>query len=327
MKYIIYLYAILLFVTFQIYSQNSVPEVTNVTFNQRTDGSFIVDVYYDLNDAEGDTMLLTMQVSEDSGATWLFNCDSASGDVGEGILTGTGKSIVWDFGAEHPQTFGDAFRIRIIADDQVLTMGTVSDIDGNVYQTVKIGLQWWMAENLKVTRYSNGDNIQHITNPYTWTGLSTGAYCAYNNNNNGNIATYGLLYNWYTVADNRDIGPAGWHVPADNEWKELEMYLGMSQAQANASGMRGTDEGAKMKEAGTAHWYSPNIGATNSSGFTALPGGHRYDVGAFRNKGSYGYWWSSSWQPWSRVLDSTELGVWRYKYDKRYGFSVRLVRD
>ena len=150
--------------------------------------------------------------------------------------------------------------------------GTVTDIDGNTYQTVKIGDQWWMAENLKVTCYRNGDAIPNITDGTTWASLSTGAYCEYNNDIN-NVATYGRLYNWYAVTDSRNIAPAGWHVPSDAEWKQLEMYLGMSQSEADATGWRGTDEGGKLKEVGTMHWNSPNTGATNESGFTALPGG------------------------------------------------------
>jgi uncharacterized protein (TIGR02145 family) len=173
--------------------------------------------------------------------------------------------------------------------------GTVTDIDGNVYQTVKIGGQWWMAENLKVTHYRNGEAIPNITSNSEWAGLSSGAYCAYDNNNS-NIATYGLLYNWYTVVDSRNIAPAGWHVPTDEEWKQLEIYLGMSQSDADKPGLRGSDEGGKLKETGTAHWHSPNIGATNSSGFSALPGGCRdfNFTGAYEGMGELGNWWSST---------------------------------
>lgn len=115
--------------------------------------------------------------------------------------------------------------------------GTVTDIDGNVYQTVKIGNQWWMAENLKVSHYQNSDAIPNVTNNSDWGNLSTGAYCAYNNDN-VNISTYGLLYNWYAVADSRELAPTGWHVPTDEEWKQLEMSLGMSDSEANDRGWR-----------------------------------------------------------------------------------------
>ena len=112
------------------------------------------------------------------------------------------------------------------SDDSVTANGdrtdTITDIDGNVYEIIKIGNQWWMAENLKVTRYSNGDAIPNITDGSEWTNLTTGAYCVYNNENNNN-STYGLLYNWYAIADGRNIAPEGWHIPTDAEWKELEM--------------------------------------------------------------------------------------------------------
>jgi len=313
-------------------AQNNVPEVTNVTFNQRTDGSFIVDVYYDLNDADGDTMLVTMQVSEDSGATWNFACDSISGDVGADILSDAGKHIVWDFGAEHPQIFGNLFRIRIIADDHVLAMGTVTDIDGNVYKTVKIGLQWWMAENLKVTHYQNDDAIPNVTDNGTWAYLLTGAYCNYNNDTT-NVATYGRLYNWYAVDDSRDAAPAGWHVPSDDEWKELEMYLGMTQSQANGLDFRGTDEGGKIKETGYAYWNSPNTGATNSSGFSALPSGYRYYYGDFHYIGTRAFFWSSteyyegSFYAFYRNLFYDRSDVYRYYDPGGNGFSLRCVRD
>ena len=207
--------------------------------------------------------------------------------------------------------------------------GTVTDIDDNVYSTVKIGNQWWMAENLKVTHYCNGDPIPYVTDDGKWSGLTTGAYCDYENAVN-NVATYGRLYNWYAVADSRNIAPAGWHVPTDEEWKQLEVYLGMDQAEADATGWRGFDEGGKLKEAGTTHWSSPNIGATNQSGFSALPGGFR--------SGSYGYFnfmwnsahfWSSpeydSYGAWNRYLSNLDPDVSRYVGSKQYGFSVRCV--
>jgi len=211
--------------------------------------------------------------------------------------------------------------------------GTLTDVDGNVYKTVKIGNQWWMAENLKVTRYRNGDSIPHAPNADTWSGhtssgqlqrgvsipmskydVTTGAYCNYNNDE-GNVATYGRLYNWYAVADSRNIAPAGWHVPTDADWKQLEMYLGMSQAQADASFERGTDEGGKLKEADTTHWEPPNTGATNESGFSALPGGLRWVLGKFRSMGSYASFWSStvnrddSYSAWMECVNKNETNL------------------
>ena len=154
----------------------------------------------------------------------------------------------------------------------------------DVYQTITIGTQVWMAENLKATHFRNGDAIPHVTDGATWQSLTTGAYCEYNNDIN-NVATYGRLYNWYAVNDYRNIAPVGWHVPIDAEWQTLVDYLGGWEV-----------AGGKMKEAGTANWVSPNTGATNESGFSALPGGRRHVIGSgyYENMGYSGYFWSST---------------------------------
>jgi uncharacterized protein (TIGR02145 family) len=210
------------------------------------------------------------------------------------------------------------------------TCGTVTDIDGNVYQTVTIGTQVWMAENLKVTHYRNGEEIPNVTDGGIWQGLTTGAYCEYNNDV-ANVATYGRLYNWFAVNDGRNIAPAGWHVPSDAEWKQLEMYLGMSQAEADQNGWRGTDEGGKLKESGTTHWCSPNTGATNSSGFTALPAGYRFHDGTYNNIGVAIIFWTSSElggdYEWTRILYCDYSEVYRDGGLKESGFSVRCVKD
>jgi len=209
-------------------------------------------------------------------------------------------------------------------------IGTVTDIDGNIYRTIKIGNQWWMAENLKVTHYRNGVAITNVTDNTEWSNLTTGAYCNYDNNTS-NAATYGRLYNWYAIDDSRNIAPAGWHVSTDEEWKELEMYLGMSQTDANYTGWRGTDEGGKLKEEGTTHWNSPNTGATNESGFTALPGGSRHNNdGSYGNISIFANFWSSTEsgsKAWKRYLYSGNSQVGRGDDYKRYGYSVRCVRD
>ena len=205
------------------------------------------------------------------------------------------------------------------------------DYDGNVYQVVKIGSQCWMMENLKVTHYRNGDPIPNVTDDSEWEALSTGAYCEYDNDP-ANVATYGRLYNWYAVDDNRNIAPEGWHVPTDEEWKQLEMYLGMSQVEADGGGWRGTDEGGKLKEAGYDHWYDPNEGATNESGFTALPGGVRFNNGPFSSMGQSANFWSSTLysndRAWRRLLDMGSSQVHRNAgYQKHYGISIRCVKD
>ena len=209
--------------------------------------------------------------------------------------------------------------------------GTVTDIDGNTYQTIQIGAQVWMAENLKVTHYRDGTAIPTGHSNSDWSNLTTGAYAVYDDNET-NADTYGYLYNWYAVDDSRNIAPAGWHVPTDDEWKTLEMYLGMSQNEADDTGWRGTDEGGKLKEAGTEHWNSQNTGATNESGFTALPGGYlSYGNGNYVSMGNNGYFWSSaesgSDYAWYRILYYGNSAVDRFSFNKQNGFSVRCVRD
>ena len=195
------------------------------------------------------------------------------------------------------------------------------DIDGNSYQTVKSGSQWWMSENLKVTHYRNGDAIQHIIDNTIWENLITGAYCYYANLED-NATTYGNLYNWHTIEDNRNIAPEGWHVPNDSDWQTLIDYLG-------GAGVAG----GKMKEAGTAHWNSPNTGATNESGFTALPGGYRNysNGGNYENMGSRGYFWSSTeidiYNARSQFLYYYYSEVLRDGDNKGFGFSIRCVKD
>jgi uncharacterized protein (TIGR02145 family) len=198
--------------------------------------------------------------------------------------------------------------------------GTVTDVDGNVYPTLQIGTQTWMTVNLKVKHYRNGDPIPNVTDTSAWGSLTSGGYCWYNNDNAGS-ADYGVLYNWYAVADVRNLAPAGWHVPDDAEWTTLMNYLGNV-----------TVAGGKMKETDTTHWHSPNTGATNESGFTALPGGYRYtDNGSFRKMGYDGDWWSTTAvdadYAWFRNIYYNFASSGRYYYKKQNGFSVRCIQD
>ncbi len=222
--------------------------------------------------------------------------------------------------------------------------GSVTDYDGNIYPTVLIGSQTWMAENLKTTRYADGSTIPLVEDTSAWNALTTTdkAYSWYDNSTS-NRDTYGGLYTWAAAMNGagssssnpsgiQGVCPSGWHLPSDEEWKELEMYLGMSQAEADDIGWRGSDEGGKLKEAGTTHWYDPNIGATNESGFTALPGGLRYDGGSFINLGYYADFWTATEDAasyaWYRGLSYDGADVLRLNYYyKNYGFSVRCVGD
>ena len=195
--------------------------------------------------------------------------------------------------------------------------GGVTDIDGNRYNSVIIGTQEWMKENLNVSKYTDGTPIPQVTDPTAWANLTTGAWCYYNNDSK-NGAIYGKLYNWYAITDPRGLAPVGWHIPNDTEWTTLTDYLG-GQSVA----------GGKMKSTGS-EWDRPNTAATNSSGFSALPGGYRTNYGSWGAIGFSGKWWSSSaltTDGWVRELKNDESYVYRYSEPKVYGCLVPCVKD
>lgn len=192
----------------------------------------------------------------------------------------------------------------------------VFDIDENDYGMVAIGEQVWMSENLRTSRYSNGDRIDHITDGDQWSRANRGAWSYYDNDRNNNIP-YGKLYNWYAVNDERGLCPDGWRVPNHDDWGELVYYLG-------------SNEGGKLKAKGTNYWRSPNIGATNATGFSGLPGGSRYGTGTYYGLGNSGGWWSATEAgsdiAWRWYLHTNADFMVRYYGDKRNGFSVRCIR-
>ncbi len=211
-----------------------------------------------------------------------------------------------------------AFVIFFLMLNNGLFAQTLKDIDGNVYKTVTIGKQVWMAENLKTTKLNDGTAIPLVTGDKAWEALKTPAYCWYKNDA-ANKNTYGALYNWYTVGTNK-LCPKGWHVSTDAEWATLTTYLGGEIV-----------AGGKLKETGTTHWKSPNIGATNETGFTALPSGYRIYYGPYDNIGNLGYWWSSTESAtliaYFRNMYYKVSNVLRSYLDKQNGFSVRCLRD
>ncbi|HAM11541.1 MAG: hypothetical protein A2X05_09425 [Bacteroidetes bacterium GWE2_41_25] len=196
-----------------------------------------------------------------------------------------------------------------------LTYGEITDIEGNTYKTIEIGTQVWMAENLAATKFNDGTDIFLATNITSWTLATDPAYSWYNNS----LVDYGALYNWYAVNSGK-LCPAGWHVGTDDEWTTLSTFLGGSIV-----------AGSKLKETGTIHWQSPNSGATNSSGFSALPGGYRYYNGAFNAVKRYGYWWTSSETTvangYGRDMYYGYSNLDRITSDKRSGASVRCIKD
>lgn len=197
---------------------------------------------------------------------------------------------------------------------------TPTDVDGNTYSTVIIGTQTWMKENLKTTKFNDGAAMLPVTDYSAWLGLTTPAYCWYNNDASTYKDTYGALYNWYAVNTGK-LCPVGWHVPNINEITTLIEYLGGENV-----------AGGKLKEMGTIHWHNPNTGATNSSGFAALPGGYRTSTSLtpFDAVGYTGYWWSSSpsaGKAWYYVLFSSDATATKNDSRTESGFSVRCVKN
>jgi uncharacterized protein (TIGR02145 family) len=225
--------------------------------------------------------------------------------------------------------------IKMISQDA----GTVTDIDGNVYHAIRIGNQVWTVENLRTTRYNDGFAIPLVTDSTAWGFLTTPGYCFYNNTTNADsIKKFGALYNWYAInpANTKKIAPVGWHVPADAEWDTLQNYL-----IANGYNWDGTTTGNKIAKslAAKTDWHAyidpGTIGAdltkNNRSGFSALPGGCRFNNGYFNNIGSNGFWWSATELDASYAYDRFLYYVsdtpFRSNYDKSCGFSIRLLRD
>lgn len=200
---------------------------------------------------------------------------------------------------------------------------TVKDIDGNVYKTVRIGTQTWMAENLRTTNYNDGTAIPYVSNNNAWltrdsVAITTPAYYWYDNDSTYKDL-YGALYNGYTIKTSK-LCPAGWHIPSDTEWSVLTDYLGGELV-----------AGGKLKEKGYSHWLEPNAGATGETGFNALPGGSRFMDGSFKLGNEGGNWWSSSdynsERTWFRGMNNNIEIVIKGPLEKPNGISVRCVSD
>jgi len=221
------------------------------------------------------------------------------------------------------------------------TCGDPVSYHGYDYTTVQIGEQCWFAENLRTEHYANGDAIPANLSYGEWGSTTSGAVAVYGEDagcddfspdgdacdSAWSLNEYGRLYNWYTVDDDRELCPTGWHVPTDGEWMTLEMELGMSESEANSEGWRGTDQGLQMKT--TYGWFSGGNGS-NSSGFSGLPGGSRNTDGNFYFAGYYARWWSctsSGSGAWTRGFDHNRYDFRRNVKHSRYGFSVRCIKD
>jgi uncharacterized protein (TIGR02145 family) len=191
---------------------------------------------------------------------------------------------------------------------------------GDVYHTVVIGDQLWMVENLKTIKYNDNTDIPLVENDTTWAMQTSPAYCWYNNDETTYKDTYGALYNGYTVQNDK-LCPVSWHVPSLNDWTTLIDLLGGHDV-----------AGGKLKETGTTHWLAPNTGATNESGFTALPGGHRHEINLFTQLGQYGFWWSNTLydednNTWFWFVGNSSPSLLLTHDDNLNGFSVRCIKD
>ncbi len=296
-----------------------------------------------IKDKAASNVTATLTYTGGNGKTYLTKSHTSTGVSGlsstllAGTLANGEGTLVYTISGT-PTTAGTAnfaialggktCSINISVEDAAQTIGklgpNITDAEGNSYKTVTIGSQTWMAENLKVSKYSDGTTIPNITDNTQWPNNTTGAW-AYYNNDAANNAKYGKLYNWYAVSPttngNKNVCPTGWHVPTDAEWKVLTDYLGGESV-----------AGGKMKEVGTTSWNNPNTDATNTSLFTGLPGGYRNDWGNYANFGNYGYWWSSSenstYYAWYRHLNYNYGDASSYNsHNKKFELSVRCLKD
>ena len=302
-------------------------QVSNVRVQQRTDGSLMVDIYYDFINPNGYDTEIAVMASNDNGVTWELACSSSNqtGDVGEDISAGTDKHIVWDFYADNPNTSGSQFKVRVL----YYFYDTMTGNDGTVYKTVKIGNQWWMAENLRETKYRDGSEIVLATHDWMYNeDAARGIRCVYNNNES-NAATYGYLYNWYAAAQS-GIAPEGWHVPTDEEWNVLESYLEIGGPDTQVGDYSGYDgQGAKFT---SAEYWDRNLDYNspyfNISRFSAVPGGKRWDTGEFNGIDYDANFWTATSPSRDRAwYRSADISYYHSTVDRLYGFSIRLVKD
>lgn len=276
--------------------------VTNILSNAATIHSKVT--------GDGNSSIVARGVCWKTSSNPTINNNKTSDGKGTGIFTSSITGL----------NSNTTYYIRAYTTNSVGTTYGTELIFATDLASVIISTQEWTLNNLDVATYRDGTPIPQVTNAAAWASLTTGAYCYYKNDSATYAATYGKLYNWYAVNDSRGLAPLGWHVPSDAELTILSTNLGGDGA-----------AGGAMKESGTTHWINPNTGATNTSNFTGLPGGHCDNNGFFDNIGYYGSCWSSTENntglAWFRYLsyDNSILnGLW---YSKTFGLSVRCLRN
>ena len=289
--------------------------VINITDSSSTSGGNVT--------SDGGATVIARGVCWDTAQNPTIANDKTNDGSGTGIFTSNITGLIQETSyyvrAYATNSKGTAYGNEVTFTTLPASGGTLTDIDGNEYNTVIIGTQVWMAENLKVTKYRNGDPIPDVISSSEWSSLTTGGYCNISNDAGLSIV-YGRLYNWYAVNDDRNIAPIGWHVSTDADWTTLTNFLGGENV-----------AGGKMRETGTLHWCSPNEGATNESGFTALPGGVRsYEYG-FLQTCYWGCWWSaticSDSTAYNRLIENYGTSISRVDNHMKHGMSIRCVRD
>ncbi len=305
-------------IRFPLTAQN----ITYISVSQRTDGSGFVDVNYNLLGA-GSIYYISMEASFNNGTTFTpVSAGFLSDNIGP-VAPGTNKHILWNGKGSNNNTYSTQTKVKLIVSTSPPCGQPFTDArDGKTYNTVQIGAQCWMAQNLNVGTKINGSGSQNnnsIIEKYCYGDLES------------NCNTYGGLYQWnemmqyVTTAGVKGICPLGWHIPTDAQWSTLTTFLG-------GTGVAG----GKMKttgtiQAGTGLWNSPNTAATNESGFSAIPGGVRYSNGTFDAIGSFCFWssstQSSSGYAWRRSVNYNNGNIDMGQENKLYGFSVRCLRD
>jgi uncharacterized protein (TIGR02145 family) len=297
------------------------------------------------DDEDGTITEVTIYVEgEEAGtseqSTYIYNWNTADLEVGEYVLSALAADDEDNYASDN---------ITVLLDNPGglnpdLTYGSLSDVDGNEYATIEIGAQVWMAENLKVTHYADGTPISELSDDAEWGALTADAqvYCWYGNLPD-NEDTASVLYTWAAAMNGmvssdtipsgiQGVCPDGWHLPSDDEWKVLEIFLGMSLTIADNYEWRGSDEGVQLKETGYSKWQKAPAGGSNSSGFTAIPGGFRSASGNFYNFPLYAAYWTTTAETgvdmaYYRALKYDSEQVYRQYNTMTMGFSVRCVQD
>ncbi len=321
-KRITFIAIITLLTTLNIFGLNYPPKVSDVRFTQRTDDSYMVDIYYDVHDYLGDTMTVSIFASNDGGATFNFLISSVTGDIGDNILSGDNKHIVWDFGSDHPDYFSDQIIIKIIAEDHIVLGGPCPGIptityEGKTYNTVQIDDKCWLKENLNVGNMIVSDSATHNQ---TDNGILE-KYCY--NNDESYCDKYGGLYQWdeamrYSTTEGaQGICPDGWHIPTSDEFAELRLSVSGLTNLVLAEGQDNNDDEK-----------------TNLSGFSGLYSGYRAGTdGSLFGEAKFTLYYSSTEAGYqlkdagTQILRYDRIGIDYLNYRKNHGYSIRCLKD